>query len=219
MEKVKKVLLVVFVMMFFIGIIPVTDFGKMKKYQNNEVTDLANLGYRQMQTGDLVSGKVDYVLDTVAEEYETKFGIRTSDDSTKLYYIISLPNSYAVYETSNKEEYDTLDKICNETWDYLNSEDGSAPAPTSSLMIQGEVKKMDDKVAGYFKDWFKEQADFSDEDFEKNTEVYMISRTKFDGFQRSVYTGIGLAAVGAVGLIVLLVLKIKAKKQSSQEFY
>ena len=86
-------------------------------------------------------------------------------------------------------------------------------------MIQGEVKKMDDKVAGYFKDWFKEQADFSDEDFEKNTEVYMISRTKFDGFQRSVYTGIGLAAVGAVGLIVLLVLKIKAKKQSSQEFY
>lgn len=48
MEKVKKVLLVVFVMMFFIGIILVTDFGKMQKYKNNEVTDLANLGYRQM---------------------------------------------------------------------------------------------------------------------------------------------------------------------------
>lgn len=72
MEKVKKVLLVVFVMMFFIGIILVTDFGKMQKYKNNEVTDLANLGYRQMQTGDLVTGKVDYVLDTVAEEYESK---------------------------------------------------------------------------------------------------------------------------------------------------
>ena len=111
MEKVKKVLLVVFVMMFFIGIILVTDFGKMQKYKNNEVTDLANLGYRQMQTGDLVTGKVDYVLDTVAEEYETKFGIRTSDDSTKLYYIISLPNSYAVYETSNKEEYDLTHQV------------------------------------------------------------------------------------------------------------
>lgn len=219
MSKVKNVLFVVFVMMFFIGVILVTDYDKMKKYQNGEVSDLADLGYRQIQTGDLVSGDVNYVLDTVAEEYETKFGIRTSDDSTKLYYIIGLPNSYAVYETNNKQEYETLDEICNETWEYLNDEGSSVPAPVTSLKVQGEVKKMDDKVAGYFKDWFKEQADFTDEDFEKNTEVYMISRTNLDGFQRSVYVGFGLAAAGIVGTAVLLVLKIKEKKQSSQEFY
>ena len=218
MGKLKKIGLIICVVLLCMGIILLTDYGKMKKYQNGEVTDLAALEYRQMQTGDLVSGKIDYVLDTVAEEYETKFGIRTSDDSTKLYYIIGLENSYAIYETSSKEEYETLDKICEETWAYLDSEDVNAPLPSTTLQIQGEVQKMDEKIAGYFKDWFKE-ADFSDEEFENSTEVYMISRANLDGLKRSVHIGIGMTAVGAVGLIALLIVTIKGKKKASQEFY
>ena len=94
----------------------------------------------------------------------------------------------------------------------------NAPLPSTTLQIQGEVQKMDEKIAGYFKDWFKE-ADFSDEEFENSTEVYMISRANLDGLKRSVNIGIGMTAVGAVGLIALLIVTIKGKKKASQEFY
>ena len=60
---------------------------------------------------------------------------------------------------------------------------------------------------------------FSNLALKNSTEVYMISRANLDGLKRSVNIGIGMTAVGAVGLIALLIVTIKGKKKASQEFY
>ena len=54
MGKLKKIGLIICVVLLCMGIILLTDYGKMKKYQNGEVTDLAALEYRQMQISCLM---------------------------------------------------------------------------------------------------------------------------------------------------------------------
>ena len=64
---------------------------------------------------------MEFVFEVFAEEYTTNYGVRTSDASDKLYYLIPLVSdgyieNFVTLEATPRY-YDTLDQIYDETWD------------------------------------------------------------------------------------------------------
>lgn len=191
------------------------------KLLKDDVISINEVAKNGLEKGDVVDGIADYSLGCVAEEYETNFGIRTSDDSTKLYYVLWLDNeNFILYETANKNQYDLLETITEETYAYLDSmavyeESGDMNdlvVPTTTLEIEGVVSEIPSEIEGYFKEWYDEV--FGDGEYAAYCEPVMISNTNFDSVGTMVYIGAGCAVVAIILGVVMLVLWRKEKNDS-----
>jgi hypothetical protein len=87
--------------------------------------DFNTLSQSELKDGLIVKGTIDMALDVYAEEYETTVGIRTSDDSEKLYYLVPVydedENGYITFKylityEAEPKEFDTMDEIIENTW-------------------------------------------------------------------------------------------------------
>lgn len=201
-----------------------TDLPTYLKIKKGDIVNLEEVGAFELKKGDVVEGKADYVLGCCAEEYSTTFGIRSSDDSTKLYYVLWLNNdNFIVYCTANKGEYTTLDKITEETIAYLESTevyDASGDiedlvVPSTTLNIQGTVSNLPSDIEGYFREWYSESVD---DDFDDYCEPVMITHTNFNGIGTGLIVGIVLA-VAAVFCVVLAIVFHRAKKREENFGY
>ena len=186
-----------------------TNIPAWLKYKKGDIKDLDTVAAGELQTGDLVRGTVNAVLGACAEEYSTKFGIRTSSSSSKLYYVLWLENGNMIlYETGNKSEYDILDKISEETEDYYDSyqkvqESGNIEdlkLPTTTFQLEGRITKPSSKIEGFFKEWYGDDAEFA-----ANTERVMITRANFDGMGTTVYIGFGAGVLAIIMAVVTLI--------------
>lgn len=191
------------------------------KLLNDDIISINEVEKNGLKKGDVVDGIADYSLGCVAEEYETNFGIRTSDDSTKLYYVLWLDNeNFILYETANKKQYDLLETITEETYAYIESsavyeESGDLAdlvIPTTTMEIEGVVSKIPSEIEGYFEEWYNEA--FGDGEYASYCEPVMISNTNFDSIGTMVFIGAGCAVVAIALGIVLLVLWRKEKNSN-----
>lgn len=193
-----------------VGIVLLTDMPSYIKFLKGDIVDYNTVAAHTLKKGDLVEGVVDAALGCCAEEYETTFGIRSSDDSTKLYYVLWMDNSqFIVYETASNAQYTKLDAITDATDQYLSAlEAGDENASLNTTMtMQGVVKDLPSDIEGYFHEWYGSD----DPDYATQCEGVMITNTNFDHLGTSVFIGAGCVLVAIVLGVVLLVLWRKEK--------
>lgn len=203
-----------------IATVLLTDIPAWLKYKKGDVKDynLAEAG--ELQKGDLVQGTVDLSLGPCAEEYSTTYGVRSSDNSSKLYYVLWMDSDQLiVYETSASADYAALDRIAEETVNYFKTlnegielgDMGGVQLPTSTLEIQGRVTELPSDIRGWFRDLYDRV--FEDNNFEKTAEPVMITRVQLDRLGLLVFIGAGCTVLEAVLLAagIIMILREKAK--------
>lgn len=196
----------------FVGIGLVMQMPTYIKLLKGDTISINSVPAHTLEKGDVVDGIIDASLGCCAEEYETNFGFRTSDDSTKLYYVLWLDNdNFIVYETGSKEQYTKLDAITDSTYDYLDAvEAGDENAALNLTMeIEGVVEKLPSDIEGFFKEWYDDDATFS-----QRCEGVMITNANFDRVGTMVYIGAGAILLAIVLGIVLLVMWRKEKNSN-----
>ncbi len=200
------------------------DLPTYIKVWTDKVMELEAVGENELQVGDVVKGSIDTVLGPCAEMYETNYGVRTSDESSKLYYIIMLNNDKCVlYEAASKIEYNTLDRITDETYDYYESLADYAESGDpldivqgcTTMDIQGKVKKIPSEIEGYFREAYGE---IFDDTFEEGAEAIMISGMKFDNFVIMTIIGGVSVVLGIVFFILAFVFAKKGQRQIFDEY-
>ncbi len=197
----------------FLGIGLVLQMPTYIKLLKGDVVNYNTAAAHAIQDGDVVEGIVDAALGACAEEYETNFGIRTSDDSTKLYYVLWMDNdNFIVYETGNKEQFNQLDAITTNTEKYLDAlEAGDETASLDVTMkIQGVAKDLPKDIEGYFHEWYGTD----DSTYSSRCEGVMITNTAFDRVGTMVFIGAGCILVAIILGVVLLVLWRKEKNSN-----
>ena len=104
----------------FLGLAIFAYFDWQKDYhilQEKGRPDFNTLTEDQLEAGMSVHGDIDLALGAYAESYETDLGIRTSDESSSLYYLIPIFDMagdgkirYLITFHAEPEDFDTLDK-------------------------------------------------------------------------------------------------------------
>lgn len=199
------------------------DVPTFLKYKRGDIKDFETVAAHELKKGDLVQGVIDFTDGCIAEmETSNKtFGITTSKETTSRYYAVYMYNEdYILYETGNKSEYATLDRMGEESEAYYNSlmeiygEDGSGDTtnllkPSTELPFTGVVKSMPTDLANIFSEWYGEG-------YESDCEELVIVRSDFTRFSWTVYAGIGAALLGIVMLVITII--SWRKEKNAQNF-
>lgn len=217
MKGIKSLLMFAFALAIM-AVMLLMDIPTFMKIKRGQIKDYNTVAAGSLKEGDPVRGTIDTSFGACAEQYETKFGIRTSSGSKKQYYVLWMDNEQLIlYETGNQEEYETLDQITDQTADYFDSleeaEEKEDPnlirVPSETMEFEGVVKEPSSEIMGYFEEYYK---DLFDTGFESKAEKLMISRHPFDSYTVSIWIGLGCAAVSVILLVVTAVVYTKRKK-------
>jgi hypothetical protein len=199
--------------------------GDQQSLRENGQPDFNALAEDQLEPGLFVHGSIDIALDVYAEQYESDFGRRTSDDSTSLYYLVPVYNtsdgsiSYLITYQAEPEDYATMDNIVAQSW--------SNDPLTARLDIEnGEIFSLPDDLKGYFSDyandptlyengsfidWCKEYDIFGTDDaaaIEAKLVPYMIKKTSMAGTDPAViYVFAAIAVLLAASLLFVIFYK------------
>ncbi len=113
------------------------------------------LPMNRLEDGMIVQGSINMAFDVYAENYETNFGVRTSDDSANLYYVVpiydigadgSVKINYFITFEANPKDYEAMEKIIEQTWSEV-------PAVTELRIENGSIIDLSDQNKQYFEDW------------------------------------------------------------------
>lgn len=199
-----------------IAIAMFSDMSLCRKYKAGDIKDFNEVEAGELQAGDLVRGTADMNFGACAEEYSTTFGIRTSKESSKLYYVLWMDNNQLIlYETSSNAEFEALDKQADETSAFLDSQDEAGESgdtsdillPKTTVEIEGSVMSIPHDIEGYFREWYDD-----DESYNKNTEKVMIRKRDFSKLPMVPYIGIGAGAAGILMLVLTILFWVKGKR-------
>lgn len=208
-----------------ISVVFLTDIPAFLKYKKGDIKDYGTVAAGELKKGDLVRGTVDMTLGPCAEEYTTNYGVRTSDKSSKLYYVLWMPNRQLIlYETSSSAEYALLDKMADETYNYFETLDegielgdmAGVALPTTTLELEGRVTEMSSEISGYFKSMYDQI--FDDNDFANTAEPVMITHVALRRLGMLVIIG-AACAVLAIALLVVTIIVWRKEKYNSQYSY
>ena len=83
--------------------------------------------------------------------------------------------------------------------------------PTTTMAIQGVVKKLPSNIEGYFRSWYTDIWD--DGSFEDSTEKVMISRVQFDKLYITIIIGAVCGVLALALIAVLIVAFIRTKRE------
>ena len=156
--------------------------------------------YGTEQAGDeYVSFDINYVLDAFMESYRTRSGVRTK---SSIYYLVLDEEAGAVpVRISGKMEAE-MDRIMDETWDYLK---GVRSEPPQGMHVEGTLKKLKGDGKKYYD---RAVRSF---DLETETESYYFWAGMLDNQTPS--SAMGTTGLGAViALLGLFILSSMLKK-------
>lgn len=196
--------------------------------------DFNTLSIDQLADGMIVSGTIDLSLGTFAETYETNNGVRTSEKSKSLYYVIPIYETdsdgyyviqYCIGFKADPDEFTVMDQICEQTW--LETDD-----PIKLTVENGYIHVMDSDNWRYlmewaddpsfydngsFIDWCAEYYIFGTDDREFITSrivPYSIDKTKTAGVDLN--TAWLFLGIGIILLLLLLILRQKKKRNDAK---
>ena len=102
-------------------------------------------------------GIIDMSFGTYAETYNTNWGIRTSDKSNSLFYLIPIYNvkedgnpefKYFISYKAYPDDFATMDKIEKQTWSYESDY-------TQLTIENGTIQKLPGQYQQYLKEWME----------------------------------------------------------------
>lgn len=181
--------------------------------------DFNELSYTELEDGMLVEGEFIEAYDPFAETYETRYGIRFSDDSEQLYYVVP---------AGNEEEYETLEYryigfLCGQTWfdrmddlidetdEYYSDEFATDPVPVS---FTAKVRDMTDEEIGWMEEYFISSG-ISEDEMDYYMHPVVLEVYSKEGYKAGLWVGFGAVAIGGVILVIALVLRAKKKKEEN----
>lgn len=112
--------------LIFMGAIMLFESIKYKDVIENGAPDFNTMTIAQIEEEPYVSGNIELVLECFAESYTTTNGVRTSNKSDELFYLVpaAVTDADGYYEfiylisvkVKGDSQYRTMDKIMDETW-------------------------------------------------------------------------------------------------------
>lgn len=141
-----------------------TDQNKLKEKGQ---PDFNTLSADELENGLIVKGTIDLAFDTFAEAYEENYGVRTSDESELLYYVIPIYDidadgyiqiNYFMAFKAEPKHYDMMDKIMEQTW--------IEPDEYSELSVEnGVINTLPDDLTQFFYEWADDTAFYENGSF------------------------------------------------------
>lgn len=149
---------------------------------------------------------VDGVIGNYAETTHTVNFIPTGKDQ---HYMLWLSNDEIISLTvKDKKLIAKLDEICDDTWDYIESE--SEEYNVKGTTVKGVINTLDPEIEGYYKQWLNETG-IAEAGLDVN--YVAIDTTKTRG--NSLFMVLFFLA-GGVACVVGLVISIKKKKAEEE---
>lgn len=221
-KLIRRLTIAVILLLVSAAIVIITWSVSHKTFNKENLAVLNTLEESKVEDGLPVRGTIDLAFDIMAEEYETTNGMRSSDNSSKLYYIVPVfeaddegyitVNYLLVYE-SLPLNFDVMDKILEQT--YVEPEEWTTLELDSAIIrklpadLEGYLNEWKSNESYYdngsFVDWCIENQVFGTDDaaaVSDKIKPYMITDTS--GSLTLVWV---LVPIAAVLLIVLLVLR------------
>lgn len=206
---------IMFAFLFIFGVIfTITGIVENNAAENAEL-DFNYMEEYQFRDGMYVKGRVYEIYGEFAvEETQHKtMGITTSTRISSHYYVVPMIGSfeddtpkYIAVEISHVGMIEEAEKLMEQTWNYYDY--NVEPDIWNEFDIQGKVSALDSELLSYFYEWFM----YGDEnatraDYQDMICPYVIKYHNTSG-TGSVFSVI-LAAIGAVGLTIMIMLHIK----------
>ena len=161
-----------------------------------EVNDLMDYTGSQIRTGTWYEANLHYLIGAYAE------------DSKGTYYIAPLEQDgtyLGIYVPKSK--ISTAEKIAEDTLAFIT---GEGEAPTTYLTGRGKLTNMAEKEKQYFIEWF-EEAGISRLELGSMAVYYKLDMVEGASAGKTA-VGLGLAAVGALAVALITLIRFSAKK-------
>ncbi len=214
-NSIKTRLIIIFAVLFLMGtIFTVTGMIDNNAAENADM-DFNYMNEYEFKDGMFVKGRVYEIYGefAVEETYKQTFGITTSTRVSSHYYVIPMVGTfesdkpmYIALEISHVGMVEEAEKLMEQTWNYYDY--GTEPTIWNEFDIKGKVTELDGELLGYMYEWFMYGEDGAvRSDFDDIICPYVITyrNTSSSGI---VFTVI-LAAIGAIGLTVIIMLCLK----------
>ncbi len=211
----KSRLAILFAILFIMGtIFTITGLIDNNAAENTDM-DFNYMDEYEFKDGMFVKGRVYEIYDefAVEETYKKTFGITTSTRVSSHYYIIPMVGTfesdkpmYIALEISHVGMVEEAEKLMDQTWNYYDY--GIEPSMWNEFDIKGKVSKLEGELLDYMYEWFMYgEENVVRSDFDDIICPYLITyrNTSSSGI---VFTVV-LAAIGAIGLTVMIMLHIK----------
>ena len=150
----------------------------------------------QVKAGDHVSGKVPYVFDTFASEEtytQYKDGSRSAGKASGMYYLVPTADAFIAMK-GRQADVEVLDGLIEETWTYMMT--GEEPAAEFSM--DGKVEVLEPQLAGYFKDYLRDELELTDDVIESLGEPLVVRYVNFTACWVMTAIGFALVLLGAL---------------------
>ncbi len=191
--------------------------------------DFNTLSEADLKGGLIVKGTIDIALDAYVEDYETTVGIRFSDNSEALYYLVPIYDmdkdgyitfKYLITYKAEPKDFDAMNDIATNFWNggaelktltIDNAKIVDLPAENKRLFAEW-ASTPNYYEGGSFYDWCAETLAFGTDDraaIESKFVPYMIQKTATAGTDPVVMWI--LAGAAGLCLIILAVVLIRKK--------
>lgn len=216
------------VWLILIAVFLVLYYYDQKSLEDNGRQDFNTLTIEDLKHDIFVYGKIDIAIDSYAENYETTMGVRTSEKSTDLYYLIPIYHTddsgyitadYFISFRTGPINFDVIDNIIEQTWTADIEEEEYAefyvenakiidlPASYKSFLNE-YIEAPDFYYGGSFIDWCIETNILGTKDEHQIREKivpYLISETSQNGMSlTTVWIFLGIFMLSVFLLLYLI---------------
>lgn len=191
-------------------VLSLVGMGDFFKITFSAPVDINDVDTSKFTENTMVSGEVYYVIDSIASSYSTDVF-----DNTKInYYLVPIKSGrYIIVASGNSEEITMLNKIFQQTCQYLNQE---IEDTFTSVTIDGKLLPIDDDLKQLLYSWCDTTNYFTTEEVSILDELvlpYVLYTQDWHNIKVLTITGIVITVVGIIGLII----SIKIVKKSKNE--
>ncbi|WP_075720876.1 DUF6709 family protein [Roseburia sp. 499] len=196
----------IFVLLVF-GIMLMVVSGKMTITSLMPENDFEDLMEKEAKEGMHIKGEVQYAFDCYAYEEtwkENKDGSRTPAKTSHYYYAIpGEGDNFIGLEVAVDDKVD-METLADETYEYLSG----GEEPSTKIMAEGRMTKMDEEMSGLFKEYLQEIG-YTNEEISGMGEFYYIEQPASMQTERLMFAGGILLVVIA---IVIFIIRFKKNK-------
>lgn len=189
------------------GIMLMVMSGKMTITSLMPENDFEDLMEKEAKEGMHIKGEVQYAFDCYAYEEtwkENKDGSRTPAKTSHYYYAIpGEGDNFIGLEVAVDDKVD-METLADETYEYLSG----GEEPSTKIMAEGRMTKMDEEMSGLFKEYLQEIG-YTNEEISGMGEFYYIEQPASMQTERLMFAGGILLVVIA---IVIFIIRFKKNK-------
>lgn len=207
MERISNSLSRGILVLLVFGIMLMVVSGKMTITSLMPENDFEDLMEKEAKEGMHIKGEVQYAFDCYAYEEtwkENKDGSRTPAKTSHYYYAIpGEGDNFIGLEVAVDDKVD-METLADETYEYLSG----GEEPSTKIMAEGRMTKMDEEMSGLFKEYLQEIG-YTNEEISGMGEFYYIEQPASMQTERLMFAGGILLVVIA---IVIFIIRFKKNK-------